>query len=272
MRSSVKIEYCKQPLKMNLFPFLIVFIALYFSGCATTMKHPQASYMNGNWKKAIAESHSWLVSNPNDTTVLEILGISAIKIGDSLTAVETLRPFAFSTTDNELREMILEASIATGRLALARSMITHKSTITPDDPTLDKQFANVEKRIHDAHVADTKGDKAMETKDWATAASSFRSASKNYAGKDIYRAKLHLAQAEILVSKAGAAKSESAFKHIDDSIALWPDSPLTYWIKGDVSMKLGQDDLAREAFQKSLDLGIGSPYKMQARAVVNSGK
>ncbi|MDP8207259.1 MAG: hypothetical protein P9L92_11390 [Candidatus Electryonea clarkiae] len=248
---------------------LIIILSLII-GCAGGVRHPGEAFEQEKWEKAKKNAELWLMEHPDDISAIEILGKSLFILGDSLQAVNVIEPHATNIDDKIFMSVVLNAAISVGELNFARTLIRQEAVNNDKNPVLDQKFAMVERRIHDAAQSSMYGDKSMEEGDWTRAARSFRSAQKAHAGKEIYRAKLHLVQAEMAVEKNGQSSAESAYEHIEDCLKLWPDSPIAWWVKGDISVKLGNDKIAREAFAEALRLGIGKPYLQQAKAVINS--
>ncbi len=253
--------------------FLLPFIVfLLFTGCASTPRHPVKAYDAGKWDSAIDDARQWLEVHPQDTTVIIILGQSAFLMGDTTTGLDALQPLAFSIDDKKLNSSILDAAIAEGKLDLARELISRHIAHSVDDEKLDKKFAIVERRIHDSEIAAVKGDSAMLIQDWTSAARAFRSAISDYSGNEEYRVKLHLARAEMSIQNGDEDGFNIALKHVEKAIKLQPENALAWWIKGDVYLKIGDNEEARKSFLESLNLGIKSPYYQRAIAVVESAE
>ncbi|MBD3167709.1 hypothetical protein GF324_14000 [bacterium] len=253
------------------FLFAILILAAVLAGCASRVIDPRTAYQQGKYEAALEYGIPQLEENPDDDELRRIVGEAAFSVGDTFTAVEVLKPMLDqSSTDISFRVRIADAALVSGHLMLARELYT--SRLSGEDPEgqLREKLSKIDRRMRDAKALASQGDSLLARDEWARAAGAFQKALKQFAAHEEYRAKLMLAQAEILADNEDPAMRERALLKVVEARKIWKNAALTWWIEGDVLMKLRRYDQGVEAMQKALEMGLREPYKSRAKQYLRS--
>ena len=257
-------------LRTTLVSFLLAGV-LWLVGCSSTARHPQKYYDTRNYEEAVSKGRLWLEVHPEDDAARILVAKSALAMKDTSTAYSVIQPLQDST-DPKVQQMVLETAFAEGDLPVARKIISRQAQQKNESPRLDQQFAIIQRRMADAQRSADKGDRAFQDGNYGEASGHYRSALRDHAAHPVYRAKLKLTQAEILVRNGSASKLPEALSHIETAITLWPDSALPWYVKGDLLLVADRHAEAKKAFETSLEMGLEKPYKSRIKAVMRSTK
>jgi tetratricopeptide (TPR) repeat protein len=243
---------------------------LVIAGCAGRVTDPRVAYEKGDYETTLETGLTYLDEHPGDDELRRIVGEAAFAVGDTFLAVEVFRPLLREDTTQTFRNRMMHAAVASGHLLLARELITSRLSESADAGDLRDMLSRIDRRMRDAKSHAAGGDSLLARDEWARAAGAYQRALKAFAANDEYRGKLLLAQAEILAGHSDPEKRDMALVRVVDAREVWKNAALTWWIEGDVLMKLERYDQGVKAMQKALEMGIGEPFATRARQFVRS--
>lgn len=181
-----------------------------------------------------------------------------------------MKPLAEQDGNETVRERFLALADTSGSLVMVRDMLEVNLRRKEDRNYTLRKLSEVNRAIRKSEILFQTGLDAMEHADWSKAFSSFHEAKNLYPGNRNYKAFHQLAQAELVIRKQGALAREQAFRSVSIAKRLLPDSPMPYWVEGDIYLRLDEKEKAVTPFRESLERRVKPPFSLQARAIAGA--